>query len=83
MSETTINPAVMQHLIEALQHEIDALGAKLPNSFIISRLNRGLADMRAQVGYDLAQVISAPPNPVLTGEAAELAQKVAVAKNGG
>jgi hypothetical protein len=78
MPDNPLNPQVMQHLIEVLQLEVNAIG-KLSNTFVVERLNRGLADMRAQVGYDLAQVISAP-NPIMAGEAAELAEKLAAAR---
>jgi len=81
MPDNPLNPQVMQHLIEVLQLEVNAIG-KLSNTFVVERLNRGLADMRAQVGYDLAQVVSAQTNPILTGEAAELAEKIAKVQNG-
>jgi hypothetical protein len=79
----SLNPAVMQHLIEAMQHNVLALNSPLPKNFIIDRLNRDLRDMRAEVGYDLAQVVSAQDKPaVLTGEAAEFAEKIAKVQNG-
>jgi hypothetical protein len=59
MSEA-INPAIMQHIVEATQHDIDALNSPLPKTFVLARLNRDLDDMRAQVGYNLSQLVSAP-----------------------
>ena len=77
-----LNPQVLQHLIEATQHDIDALNGPLPKNFIIDRLNRDMRDMRAEVGYDLAQVVSAQIPATLSGEAADLAAKLAVKQNG-
>jgi hypothetical protein len=80
MSEA-INPAIMQHIVEATQHDIDALNSPLPKSFVLERLNRDLDDMRAQVGYTLSQLVSAQPTTTATdflanSDAAILAEKI-------
>lgn len=77
----TLNPAIMQHLVEATQHDIDALNSPLPKSFVLERLNRDLDDMRAQVGYTLSQLVSAQPTaPVedylANSDAGKLAVKI-------
>lgn len=86
MSET-INPAVMQHLVEAVQHEVDALSSSLPKAFIVQRLNRCLEDMRAQVGYDLSRLVTSQPTTCETdylanSAEAKLAEKIEILKQG-
>jgi hypothetical protein len=81
----TNNPAVMQHLVEATQHEIDALNSPLPKAFVVSRLNRCLDDMRAQVGYNLSQIVSAQPTAPMedylaNSAEAKLAEKIEAIK---
>ena len=69
-----IDPTVMNHLIGAMQHELDA-PKDIPESLKSVRRNRALDDMRDLVPVEMAQVIAQPRMPAT--EASDLAEKLA------
>jgi hypothetical protein len=59
MPEKIIDPVVMNHLIGAMQYEIDT-PKDLPYNLKQERLSRALQDIRGEVPVNLAQVIATP-----------------------